>query len=134
MTPDEFVAQLRTYLGVPFWHCGRARTGVDCIGLPICAARDLGVIIADIESYTVHVDPEVLCGNIEHYCRTVPAEERQVGDLLIFTSRRNPQHVAVQTGEATMIHAWDSVKMVQEHHVTEAWLRVLYRVYRWKEW
>ena len=135
MTPEDFIAQLRTYLGVPFWHCGRNRNGVDCVGLPICALRDLGYPLADVPAqYSVHVDPDVLCGWIERYCVRVDLVDAQAGDLLLFTSRRNPQHVAVLTSPGTMIHAWDAVDAVSEHVVTSAWWKVLYCVYRWKEW
>lgn len=134
MTPDEFVDQCRSYDGVSFWHCGRSVNGVDCIGLPICAARDLGVHLYDPERYAPHVDAAALVAGLLRECHAVPVDERRIGDLLLFKARGNPQHVAVLVEENRMIHSWDSVGKVAEHELTPAWLKMLHSVYRWKGW
>jgi cell wall-associated NlpC family hydrolase len=82
----------------------------------------------------VHVDPAILLGNIECYCCIVPVEDVLPGDLLVFTARRNPQHVAVLTTPETMIHAWDGVGAVKEHVITSAWWKLLHCGYRWGDW
>ncbi len=106
--------------------------GLDCIGLPIVAARDCGVALYDPGRYSAHVDGMVLVDGIERECRAVPVDERLPGDLLLFTTRHNPQHVAVLTEPFRMIHAWDSVGHVAEHELTPVWLKMLYCVYRWR--
>jgi len=40
----EFVEAARSYLGVPFRHLGRNRNGLDCVGLVLCAAHDVGLL------------------------------------------------------------------------------------------
>lgn len=41
----------RKYLGVPFRHLGRDRNGLDCVGLCLVSARDLGIDIPEPEPY-----------------------------------------------------------------------------------
>ena len=41
---EEIVAEARKWIGTPFRHQGRIRgRGVDCVGLPLCVMRDLGI-------------------------------------------------------------------------------------------
>jgi cell wall-associated NlpC family hydrolase len=136
MTPDEFVEQLRTYVGVPTWHCGRSREGVDCVGLIICAAQDLGVDIDGFERYTADVNSARLQARMLQHCRRLLlTDELLVGDLLLFNSRDNPQHVAVLSESGrSIIHAWDTVGRVVETELTPAWRRSLHSAYRWRCW
>ena len=41
---ETFVAAARGYVGVPWRHLGRSRTGVDCIGLVLLAARETAAL------------------------------------------------------------------------------------------
>lgn len=41
----DVVAAARTWVDTPYEHQGRVRgVGVDCIGVPLCVARDLGLV------------------------------------------------------------------------------------------
>ena len=40
-TSDEVVREARTWVGVPFRHQGRSRSGVDCGGIIVVVLREL---------------------------------------------------------------------------------------------
>ena len=48
---SDIVDQARGYLGTPFLHQGRTRHGLDCVGLVIRVAHDLGLSDYDIDHY-----------------------------------------------------------------------------------
>lgn len=133
MTPTDFVAALRTYRGVRFWHLGRSRTGVDCAGLVVCAVRDCGETMFDRKDYQSQVATAVLRHGLLASFKEVSIDFATTGDILLFCSRDgNPQHVAVLTGPNTIIHAWDAVGEVREHPLTSAFRPIA--AFRWREW
>src|SRR5690606_263123 len=51
-TREQVINSARTYLGVKFRMYGRDRTGVDCVGLLYCVARDMGCEPENFTNYT----------------------------------------------------------------------------------
>lgn len=109
---DDLIAAARAYDRVPFRHQGRTCSGIDCIGLIVCAARDAGLDLPDRHDYAR--DPygdELERALDETLIRLVHPEPAAVGLVRFADSRR---HVALLTPER-MIHAWDLVGYVCEH-------------------
>lgn len=129
MTPADFIAAARSYVGVPFRHQGRTRHGVDCIGLVVCAARDIGLTLADRTDYPR--DPNGLLP-LEMARQFAPVESTQAGDILLMRFRGEPQHVAILAG-ATLIHGYASIGRVVEHGLDAKWRRRIVATYRLKE-
>jgi cell wall-associated NlpC family hydrolase len=129
MTPADFIAAARSYVGVPFRHQGRTRHGVDCIGLVVCAARDIGLTLADRTDYPR--DPNGLLP-LEMARQFAPVESPQAGDILLMRFRGEPQHVAILAG-ATLIHGYASIGRVVEHGLDAKWRRRIVATYRLKE-
>jgi cell wall-associated NlpC family hydrolase len=129
MTPADFIAAARSYVGVPFRHQGRTRHGVDCIGLVVCAARDIGLTLADRTDYPR--DPNGLL-QLEMARQFAPVESTQAGDILLMRFRGEPQHVAILAG-ATLIHGYASIGRVVEHGLDAKWRRRIVATYRLKE-
>lgn len=104
----------RTYLRVPYVPCGRNRFGVDCIGLVICVARDLGWKGDDHPGVPFTDQFEQVMAIVEGRYKWERAEEPMPGDLVIFRSRAVTEgrteagmlynHAGIDAGE-TFIHA-----------------------------
>ncbi|KGM34771.1 NlpC/P60 family protein [Inquilinus limosus] len=47
----RLVEAARGYLDVKWRHMGRSRFGIDCVGLVLLAARDLGHLVEDVPEY-----------------------------------------------------------------------------------
>lgn len=116
MTRDEIIAAARSYLGVPYLHQGRSRSGIDCIGLIVRVARDLGLAVMDAPNYTRDPEPEKLLGGLAAHLIPVPPGEAQPGDVALFRIHQEPQHTAILTQDG-MIHSYasPSANRVVEH-------------------
>lgn len=96
-TIEDFVAAVESLIGVRVAHRGRGRGGVDCVGVPIVALRDLGIETEEPSSYGVIPDADLLAGYLRKCCARVPFEERALGDLLQVKVGKQGRHLAVIT-------------------------------------
>lgn len=122
-TRAEIVAAARSYLGVRWHHQGRNRAGLDCIGLVIAVARDLGLSDYDIGGYARVPDGKTLRATMAQQMDVLKREPLP-GDVLLFAFQRNPLHTAIVTdapGGLGMIHAFANKRMVVEHRLDEVW-------------
>jgi cell wall-associated NlpC family hydrolase len=135
MTADEILAAARQCLGTPFRHQGRLLgVGLDCAGVAIHVARQIGVGHLDVSGYgRTPVD-----GQLERSLDTpaLPGARRKgrraaPGDLLLMRFAGDPQHLAITTGD-TLIHAYESVGQCCEHRLSSMWAARIVRVYRFR--
>lgn len=110
--PHHAVALARSYLGTPFHHQGRLRgVGVDCVGLVLCVARELGHVPADwdVPGYSRLPDGRELVRHLRERMAEVPQAQMQPGDVVLVAFAKHPQHVGVvgdyRHGGLSLIHA-----------------------------
>lgn len=133
MTGDRIVAAARGWLGVPWRHQGRSRRGVDCVGLVVCVARELGHEPEDFTAYARHADTFDFAERFRRALREVPVAEAQPGDVLVFAERAFPCHCAVLSrrhGVPHLIHAHALRRRVIEEPLAGEWparLRMAFR-------
>ena len=48
---NAIVEAARGYLGCPYRHRGRKRSGIDCAGLLVLTYKDLGITLPDLKVY-----------------------------------------------------------------------------------
>jgi len=106
------VEAARGYLGTPFHHQARVRgVGVDCVGLVICVARELGIIAPqwDVTGYARQPDGSQLMHHLSDQLLPVTRAEMRPGDVVCVAFARHPQHVGVVGdyvhGGLSLIHA-----------------------------
>lgn len=119
MTREQIITTARQYIGTPWQHQARLKgVGVDCTGLVVCVARDLGVTLHDRRAYgrRAEADP-VLLRYLDGQCRRV--DRPQLGDIMVFwwnQNTRRPQHVGIRT-DVGIIHAYALARSVCEHTI-----------------
>ncbi len=121
----------RQYLGVKFHHQGRQPWALDCGGLLILAAKDLGVELEDVAGYSRMPDGVTLKATMEKQLSHANRKP-QPNDILLMAFRHNPQHIAIVTdlnGGLGIIHAYEGVKCVTEHILDDVWLKRIRKVY-----
>jgi cell wall-associated NlpC family hydrolase len=120
MTRDQIISAARAYLGVRYHHQGRNRAGLDCAGLLVCVARDLGISTAgDWEGYSRTPDGASLKATLDASA-VIPVADYQPGDVLLMRFDKQPQHIAIVTDKG-IIHSYLAARRVVEHRLDAEW-------------
>lgn len=129
---SRIVRIARGWIGTPYHHGGRLKgVGVDCAGLPIGVARELGAVVREDLNYSASSDNlERMLAGVSLYCRQKPVEALRAGDILVFRSRTMLNHMAIYSGEGTIIHAYTSAGRVVEHGLSHGWRAAIHSVWR----
>lgn len=109
MTGADVVACARTQVGVPWVHQGRLwGKALDCAGLVICTARELGLVAPDfdVQGYGRAPDGSMIGVLDEHMTRIGALE---VGAVLCVATDHDPQHLGIVAdyvhGGFSLVHA-----------------------------
>jgi cell wall-associated NlpC family hydrolase len=133
MDIDRFIQALRAQEGAPFHHQGRTAAGVDCAGLVLAALAEQGITLDVPADYARSAAGARLPAELERCAllRQRPAHEfTQPGDLLLFSIRRQAQHLAVALEPGRMIHATPT-QGVREVTLSPLWSARLVAQYGW---
>ncbi|CAA2141466.1 C40 family peptidase [Hyphomicrobium sp. ghe19] len=131
---SEIIAVARDWLGTPYRHQGRDRTGIDCIGFTWAVAKDLGYEAEIPSNYSSHPSGNLLLTGCEKWLVRQERMQLIAGDIAIMWgfTRGEAQHFAI-VGEdgarLTLIHAWSKHEKVVEHGVSSFWENRLMAVY-----
>jgi len=121
---DRIQEVARTYLGTPYHHLARLKhVGIDCVGLVVGVAKELGLFEHDCAVYSRQPDGHTLVEEIGKVCTPLPdCEETQTGDLLIFwfTKPHLPQHIGIRTDHG-LLHTYARIGKVVEHRINDFW-------------
>lgn len=118
ITREQFIEELRTWIGTPFHHQGRWKgLGVDCAGLVVGPLVELGimeVLKADNRTYKHKAGHKLLVERLMLIANEIPKEEIKLGDILLFTIYRYPQHVAIKSYNDNVIHVTEDRGVIEE--------------------
>lgn len=110
-TRAEVVAEARSWIGTPFQHQQRLKgVGVDCAGLVIGVARELGLVAADFDVTGYSRAPD---GTLLELCDAnmarIGQDQMQPGDVVVVSVESDPQHMGILGdyvhGGLSIIHA-----------------------------
>jgi cell wall-associated NlpC family hydrolase len=126
-TPEHVVAAARAYLGVRWHHQGRSRAGLDCIGLIVRVAHDLGLSLADVHGYGRHPDGDRLLAGLRTHCVERSGAAPAPGMVALMRFDIDPQHLAIVVPYAVdsglaIVHALAPARRVVEHRLDAAHL------------
>lgn len=124
---EQFVTRARDYIGAPWRHQGRSVDGgVDCIGLLLLVANDLGLVpmSADQRGYARTPDGADLLGIFDTWCERMDLLQalEEPGHIVVMRSNRYPGHVgitATRYGKPSIIHAYVSRRKVVEEPIAD---------------
>jgi len=125
----------RGYLHVPFFHQGRSRSGLDCVGLVVSALNDCGHSVSDFSAY----GRNPYQGQLEdRLCAVLgqPIDKSAMapGDVVAIDFAGVIRHVGIvgeyPDGGLSLIHTCDSVGRVTEHRIDKKWDRRIKKVWR----
>lgn len=102
MRPDEIAMR---WLGTPFRLHGRGPGGVDCVGLVVVVARELGLDFDDFLGYGRHAADHALLRHLECVAEREPLDASGPGSLVVLAERRFPGHCGFRAGDDRVVHA-----------------------------
>lgn len=130
----RIVDTAREYLGTPFHHQGRLKgVGVDCIGLLVGVAREMGLFVHDNTEYSRRPDGRTLLAELRKVLDEIPVEDAKPGDILVFWFQRrtrHPQHVGIKS-EVGIIHTYEHIGRVVEAPIG-GWVRNITNAFQFR--
>jgi hypothetical protein len=135
----QIIEIANSYIGIPYRHQGRSKVvGMDCAGLVICVAHDVGISTFDTSSYSRRPNPtEFTREMIKGGCTEIRFDKRQNGDILRIAEDRWPVHSGIleidDQGEEWLIHAWLPARKVVKEKLTEKRKNQISTVWRYPE-
>lgn len=130
---EAVVAAARRHLGTPWRHQGRlAGQALDCAGLVILVARELGLIDPAWDRADYGRQPD---GSLLGVCDAMlePARNLAPGRVLVLAIARDPQHMGIvgdyRHGGYSIIHAASAARRVVETRLMFARNFALRRIY-----
>lgn len=120
---DELVAAARTWLDVRWRHLGRDRArGVDCVGLVIRCAHQIGVTDFDTRNYGRRPVPTDFLREMRGQLVQIQKRDMGHGDIGVFREPRHPCHVGIvdvdESGQRWIIHAYAPHRKVTRDPLT----------------
>lgn len=132
----EIVAFVRSFIGTPFHHQGRGRSGIDCVGLLVLAAYDQGWSFVDCRTYGRRPEPKIFLEYLEMSMVRVDPKLSLPGDWVVFWIQKStkPQHIGCIVGPGRMVHTHGglSLKKVYECDLGNNWTPRIHSVWRYK--
>jgi cell wall-associated NlpC family hydrolase len=126
-TRQQIINAARAYLGCRYHHQGRTRAGIDCAGLLVCVAREVGISTeGDQMGYSRTPDGMSLKRALDDF--GVRVDTFQPGDFLLMRFDSQPQHIAIVT-DVGIIHSYLSARRVVEHRLSDDWRARIVRAY-----
>lgn len=108
----DVIAAARQWIDTPFHHQARLKgVGVDCVGLVIGVARELGLIAPDFDvvGYPRVPDGTSLMELAATHMTPIDRAAMQPGDVVVVSFDRDPQHLGIlgdyRHGGLSIIHA-----------------------------
>lgn len=141
------LAAARPLLGLPFQHQGRGvrfadgtQSGVDCLGMILRVAWDVGIPLEDWQGYPATTDGTLLRQECQRQLVEIPVADAVPADVVQWAEPtpfggkpRPPCNLALlgwESGRVTMIHAMTRYGMVTTHDYSDVWPRLVRWAYR----
>lgn len=123
-------------LGIPFKHLGRSRSGLDCVGVLVTVAHDVGLSDYDITSYSHRAHGHGLLKHFDEQLDHISVRDLSGGDILVTRDEDEalPCHCGIvvrRHGTLGFVHAWARRRKVVESLLTQ-WRPFAVRAYRFR--
>jgi cell wall-associated NlpC family hydrolase len=134
MIRARIIAEARNWIGTPFNHQGRVRgVGVDCAGLVIRVAQEVGLPMREETGYSPIPDGVGIMRSCDEQMRRI--DGYTLGDVVLFSFGPHPQHLGIvgdyPGGGLSLIHAYAPVGRVVETGFDAIWQRRTVQAYRY---
>lgn len=131
-TREDIISTAKTYIDTPYHHQGRVKgVGLDCCGLVICVAKELGLSDYDLDGYSRTGDGVDFVEQFNKTC--LPSKDLEPGNIVVIRVGRYPHHcgiVSMLKDHLSLIHAYQSQGSVKEHYLDSSWSDRIVAIYQ----
>jgi cell wall-associated NlpC family hydrolase len=134
VTRADVITCARGFVGVQYAHQGRSRAGLDCVGLLIVVARELGLADIHYTAYGREPRPVEMIQLLEAHLDRRHLLDARPGDLLLL-DLPVPCHLGIlgrHAGHETLIHAALRYGRVVEHGYDAGWVQKTRRAFAYR--
>lgn len=119
-------------------HQGRTRKGIDCAGLIVRVAHELGLSDYDSRDYQRRTSGHEFLRHFRDNMKQKPISLIEPGDVILFRDKMYPCHSAFvaddKKGSLTIIHAFAGAKKVVEEKLDQGdWLERVVGVFEFHD-
>lgn len=132
-TGEEIAQEAKKWIGTRFLHQGRSKEGIDCVGLVVKVAENLGYSVEDEKGYNRTAQGYAFQKYFDKQAKKIKTSDIRPGDLLIFADSKYPCHVAIYVetkGIPCIVHAHALRRKVLEEPFEGEWKSKLRGAYR----
>lgn len=137
MLPSTLIiSTARSWIGTPFHHQGRLKgVGVDCIGLIVGVAAELGIVTPDQTGYARTPSAGLLRLALDRALTAAP--DLAPSRIVLMRWESEDMHVGLLAdspyGGLSLIHAYAKARRVAEHRLDVEWSNRIAMVYHFPE-
>lgn len=138
----DVISKAREYVGTPFQHLARVNgRGIDCVGLLLCVADDLGIkdtsgaplLRGDYPDYSHQPVGTFVQDECRRRLTSKSISDLKPGDVVTLRVPTDPCHVAIiseRGGHLYMVHAYSAGEQkCVEHVLSPQWRRRIVGVF-----
>ena len=141
MTREEIVNEARQWIGCKWIHQACVRgVACDCVGLGRGVHEQLtgDAFVGDYDypaTWHLFKEDEKLYQECRKYLDEIPVTKARAGDIILFGFRERfpAHHLAILTGDRTIIHSYMDVGAVVETAYNEEWRHMARFAFRYRE-
>ena len=130
---EKFIEIGLTWIDVPWRKVGSTRRGVNCLGLPVGVAREMGGFdeLVQLGAAQANFDrpltPRMMVDGMMEHMTMVKIPDARPGDLLLFRINGQPDHIAILTRVNPMIilHSDRDAKKVRNQSLPAGWYPIM---------
>ena len=127
VTRADIVMEARRWIGTRYKHQGRSTAGIDCAGLIIKVAHNLGLSTHDETNYARRPDGYAMLRSLNGNAVRVNRPCKP-GDIILLSFQDYPQHLAI-VSDTGMIHSYALARKVVEHGLDDVWRKRIIHAY-----
>ena len=131
-THSDIVRTAREYLETPWHHQARVKgVGIDCAGLIVCVANELGLYVSDRQGYS-HQPHREFVNAVEESLDRI---DRPIfGGIAVFAFEAEPTHIGIISSlePLMVIHTWAQMRKCVENNIDETWQKRLRGFYTYR--
>lgn len=134
VTRQDIVIEARRWVGVPWRHQGRSQSGIDCAGLVVMVAHDLGLSEFDTTNYGRLPEGDRLLQICQDNLVQQPKTPLMPGQVVAMRFDGNTQHLGIigtypVEGEVSLIHSYANARKCTEHRLDTVWTNRIVEVF-----